>query len=413
MKSRTMLVVGVLALGAFTASSSMGLPLFYGELNKLAGVPVATDESYIGTAAKVYKMPNGATPLGNIAGQQESIGFHPTGARGIFLPQPADLTGVPADPRSAVINPIFGTPTWGVRNGAVAQWQSITDGISTPLFPFGSVTSVFWNATPLKINAISATPTFDGTAPNSSALDAAPDFLPFVANPFGPGFIAVFQVEFADKQDFGGALGVDAAPGSAADIMSPKIRVFEDSTTLLDVSQVGKAYPNTLPGDNDADTRRLVETDFDHNTGTPIAGTSELLDASDGVLLLDGEVFDVAATLTFRTPTLAADSPITLDIAVQGKVDFIGGSIIGKVQPDVLGRKLGTFGATLTGINWANFNPGDAGADPASSAYDFAGFGSASADLSFDVIIPEPLTILCSVLAMGGLGTYARRRRMA
>ncbi len=420
--SRALLVTAV--IGAVTGSV-WALPWTPNVENQLGGNGVvATDQNYVNTAGVTYLMPANifnavlnpvpvAPVLGSVAGQQESIRPGYLAGGGINLPQPAVLAAASGDIRAGVPNFLpsayQGLPSWGVRTGALAAWESIKDGITQPLLPSGRVTSSFYNATPLAPLALSASLFDDGLAPLSVAGDGVMDFIPWAPDPAKPGAVqATYVIKFLDIPTALG-LGYDLA---TAQLLAPRIDLYEDvpAGTILDTSGRGRAYPSAGPLDQDLDGKVLTENDFNHNTGRSIggSGTSEVSDATDTVPLLMGYARDIAATLTFRQASPTAD--VILELTISGAIDYYGGSMLHWLGPNTVG----TFGASISGIVWRNLQGAgqDNGRDPASIAFDFAGYGSASANQSFTTI-PEPLSVISSILAMGALGGYVRRRRTA
>jgi hypothetical protein len=435
------LLLGVVAGSAVlaAASSAMAMTTFAGEVNKLSGVPVAGDEMYTNGPGATYLTPAnvfGAPVLpGSVVGKIESIRPGGLGVGGINLPQSANVAGVATDNRNAIVNPdvvgtpYAGTPFWGARSMGVVQWQAIQDGISTSLAPLGSITGIVSGLTPRFITAKSAGALADdGLAPGSHAGDGIPDFIPWVSDGAG-GLTAQYIIQYWDIQS---ALGAGISLSNAVKL-SGKVTDYEDTRTtlggqtLLDISQPGAAYGPTSPSDQDLDGKKLVQTGLDPATGLAIGPPSEVSDATDGPspLLLAGYLRDVSATLIFRLAP--GDTVPTLELKLSAnEVDYFDGSLLGALVLGATppgeaslfpnGYSTGTLGADLINVDWANTTGQDPSGFLSGMPFDFAGYGSASANQSFDVsgVVPEPVTAGMAGLGIGALGLFlSRRRRIA
>ena len=203
-----------MALGVVSPASAV--EFFEFDVNRLIGDPIrGTDEDYVNTIADPggeYTSPDNiinGTPqvLGSQPGHIESVRASGGTSTGINIPQPHLLPS--SDPRSNFASAITAslgggahTAAYGVRAGAVVQWQTLADGMSVALEPLGIMTSVAYNITPQVTNGAAigfdpggaltiAAPINDGGSPGSAAEPGGPaagipDFVPWLRDPLVP-----------------------------------------------------------------------------------------------------------------------------------------------------------------------------------------------------------------------------------
>lgn len=423
---RNSVILGVVAFAtvvssAWAVNGPLSIVYFPNDSNRLVGDPRrGTDEIYLNTAVNTYLNPanilGGApvTPVGSqVPGQIESLrSVAGVGLTGINIPQPCDVSGVPSDPRSGLINPDNAPPyggagqVWGVRAGVAMQWQTVQDGSTNFLMPAGVNSGQGYNLTPrsvysvvLGLNPVGVPtiviPADDGLAPGSVAADGVSDFVPWVRDISTGQLITGFGLNFWDA-NAAAAAGFDAA-GILA--LTPRLDVYE-----------GGALFDQVLGAFDAQN-------FNHNGGTNGIAGDELNDAVDGTLLLSGSLVDVQVENTWTANLLgivngqfvADPTTVRRTIKVKGTViwDYNDPSIL--LDPE---NRIGTFSANWNGINFTNIDVVTGGTHQNVSAYDFVGDSITSYDGSVTFqAIPEPLTMVSGVLALCGLGGYIRRRR--
>ena len=387
--SKGMLVVGVLAVAA---SSALAVPLvgpnlFAGEVNRLSGVIFGTDEN--------TGQPGEMVSLGLNGGTISSVNLFQATVNDPQNPLPLNANGFNA----------------GARSGAVGLFNLLTDGGSVDLLPTGQVTFQAFNLTP------KGPPTYTGSAlnpliPGVNLLDngAAPGGLlgdgifdqVLIPAPSASAFTFFITQEFFDRQDtalFGG----NPVPNSQIG----KVKVYDDpgaGGTLLDASL--SAARNLT--DADGDGRILLESDFDIRNGG--AGASEVGDAVDGTVILEGEfIGDITSTFAITINAARTIATMTL-VSISGSIEFTGGSLLHLLEMDANGKRMGAFDSSWSGIPIVN--GAVLGVDPNTGQFDFIGNNN-SAAMSFKVIIPEPLSVFAVLSALGGLGAYARKRYAA
>lgn len=438
------------AIMLLASGPAMALPLYDG-INNLAGRGYGLDENYVEPAGPPagspwYMMPNGATSAGANAGlgtpgMTETIFTAPRGPAtvagggaplgGINLPQPALLSAGSGDRRAGVPNFALpaagGAPVWGARAGGAFRWETNAnfDGSASTALPLGDATAIAYNMTPFNFSATTfgfdesgglaaAIGIDDGLAPGSAIGDTIPDTIPFLTTaPGGGQRIANFELSFIGLEDFALFGHADAALFAADPIASNMLPIVE-------IWEGGNTFELSVGG--------LLEGDFDHDFG---ANTGEVGDATDGGLLLSGFLTNAIARQSL-IETAPGSGVFELDVTFQFDVAWVGGSLVG---PKVLAADL-TDPTTWTGtgeINWADIpfptiGPGPYGlAAPGAgefpngtfdrnglSSFDFRPPpGSFSADLNFEVTIPEPVTAGMGLLGLSSLGAYlfGRRRR--
>ncbi len=489
-------------LAAMTAgalcSSAMAIPgvnatIFEGNNLFSDGPAKGLDENYISSdPANDYVAPNGATASGNLyaaalnqaVGMTESIridtgalavhatstatgGVSPVamsgvrspgfnlatlgpvafadGIQGINLPQAQFLPTT--DIRHDEVSPFNGASQFGARTGATTFYlENNPAGPNIALLPpIGSSTGQAFNLTPARVLSNSLGGLIDdGLAPGSVTGDVQPDFVPFeaavVAGVQTTARTASFTLEFFDSVSSGGQSDLHA-----------RYQLFDDTVTIPSV-----------------ESPPMREENFNHNIGNnagPI-GADDVNLATDGLLLLGGELRNARATLTWTEvdgdPTTGGFQPsgrFTWDIDFTSDVVWDEGKLF---DDGLIADPIGSLGASWRNIPF-NLNSdgtfdllgmlGDIGVDgtmvdvsaaavggvdaggwdflleaaplPTVSDYDFDAFGGApgwptgsgSNDVSFVVRtpteIPEPVTGTMGLLSLAGLLGYATRRRKA
>jgi len=439
---RNVVIVGVVAFATLLSSGAWALPLsqvFFPEANRLIGDPRrGTDEIYLNAAGATYLNPdnliNGTLPVaGQVPGQIESLRNVGIGYTGINIPQPCDVTGVPADPRSVLgsnpaevlagANPLVSN-TWGVRAGAAVQWQTDQDGSAVSLTPLGVNSGQAYNITPGTLFSVAfglnpagvptiVSPVDVGGAPGSVGGDGLADFVPWVRDLANPNqLVTGFGINGLDRAAIDGyfaalgpnAFGVGVTPAQVYAALIARVDVWE-----------GGALFDQVAGSFDA-------RNFNHNGGTNGMAGDELNDAVDGTLLLSGELSNIQIQNYWTAQILldgqgrpvlnngqfvAVPGTVKRTIKIVADVTYDGGTLL-----HWLSTTHGVISANYNGIPFTNVDTVTNGTHANPAAYDFIGDRTTSYDASQTFqAIPEPLTMLSGVLAIGALGGYIRRRR--
>lgn len=408
---------------------------------------------------------------GSVAGHIESImlGGGAGGSVGINVPQPMQQTGAVGagvDPRTALVNPtaVFAgyaanaQGMFAVRNGAAVQWQTVADGSPIALLPLGSVSGQAFGITPNYTRAVVvgkdtaggiavANPINSGLSPGSFKEGGPISFgdnVPWLESLGDPSTLVTgFSLTPWDTTTV--LTGVDpltgvpnlpiltsagATPQQALDALVGRLNVYEG----------GALYDPVVGSHN--------EYNFNHSGGTHGLAGDELNDAVDGTLLLSGTLENMTIQNVWTAPkkgtaqvdidndgdldsVWVADATrirrtITINGTIwwrkydqNGNITSMWDILTNNEDPAVMQHfvdpqsgiafdyVVGSFSASYTTTPFTNTTGANG-----DGIYDFLGDArsSYSADASFVVPVPEPLTVLCSVLAMGGLGAYARRR---
>ena len=508
--------VVIMSLGtAPTAIAITGVnaPIFGGENVFSDGPAKGLDENYIGTATDDYVSPNGSTAFGsnsenlhNVANNALGGAFTPTanqgvgmtesirvdrsgrsmgvnlatgtpvqfadGIQGMNIPQPMLLPGSDvrngsqnlsrsfvADPNNGGVFTNIGDHS--ARIGAVGFYaeNNPSGGDFEFITPAGSSTAQAYGLTVFRTLAASVGGLVDdGLAPGSTfesgnpaylAIPGSvpiPDFLPFDAfaapdgTPQSPRQ-ASLSFEFIDR---GNITATGGDPDGAEAPLIARYRLYDDAVTPI--------VPESPP---------LLEENFKHDTGNQglTVEAPGIDEVTDGLLLLGGEIFNAAATLTW-TETGVGTGDFLWDISFTGSVQFDEGKIFddGLLQNGVgsigaqwsnipfnllsdgfnVGDLLSTNGVILDGVfadvSNVAVNMVDAGGwdflvedAAASSDYDFDAFratdvgdprfptiGGGNNSVTFQVVpldeIPEPVTSGLASMALVSLGAYLRRR---
>ncbi len=285
------------------------------------------------------------------------------GIQGVNLPQPQLLPA--SDPRSDNLNPSGGS-AFGARTGATTFY--IENNPAGPnvdfLDPIGSSTGQAFNLTPFRVLSSSLGGLIDdGLAPGSLAGDLTPDFIPFEAA-VGAGSqftarTASITLEFFDRSNMG------VQPD---DDLVARYQLFDDTVTLPSV-----------------ESPPMREENFNHDIGNhagPI-GVDDVNDATDGLLLLGGELRNARATLTWTEvdgdDAMAGFQPsgrFTWDIDFTADVVWDEGKLF---DDGLLDEFIGSVGA-----NWRNipFNLNSDGTFDLLGALDDVGVDGTVVDVS-------------------------------
>ncbi len=400
-------VAAVAMLAAAAVAETCPSYWFVGDANRLIGDPLrGTDEIYINSADGTYRTPanikNGVpVVIGQVPGQIESLRAGGAGYVGINVAQPCDVSGVPADGRGALVNPIAPLPTtygapgrvWGVRAGVAVQWQTVQDGASQVLSPLGTVSGQAYRVTPATLFSVAfgtnpagaatiVTPADIGGAPGSAVGDGIADFLPWVRNLSNPGqLITGYGIKAWDGAMIDGYLAAD--PDAFGVGVTPA-QVHSALTARVDVWCGGNLFD---PGAGVFDARN-----FNHNGGTYAKPGDELNDAVDGSLLLTGELANIqiqnfwSAQILLDvngTPVLsngqfvAVPGTVRRTIKAQGDIRWDGGSLFGS-----LANANGVFSVNWNEIPFTNVDTATNGTHAVVTAYDFVGDAITSYDAS-------------------------------
>ncbi len=405
-RSVVLSVAAVAMLAAAAAAETCPFYWFAGDSNRLIGDPRrGTDEIYINSAG-TYLTPanikNGVpVGIGQVPGQIESLRAGGGGYVGVNVPQPCDVSGVPADGRAGLVNPIpplpatYGVPgrMWGVRAGVAVQWQTVQDGASRLLNPLGMVSGQAYRITPATLFSVAfgmdpggavtiVTPADAGGAPGSAVGDGIADFLGWVRNLNNPGqLITGYGIKAWDRAMIDGYFAAD--PDAFGVGVTPA-QVHSALTARVDVWCGGELF-DPVTGVFDA-------RNFNHNGGTYAQPGDELNDAVDGALLLTGELSNIQIQNVWTAQILldARGNPVLANgqfvavpgtvrrtIKAQGDIRWDGGSLFGS-----LANANGVFSVNWNDIPFTNVDTATNGTHAVVTAYDFVGDAITSYDAS-------------------------------